>query len=524
MKIFGKEFGKEKAKEIMENVQEKIRDKHDDSSQKKESSHKVPKESKEEKTEEKSSLRDTVNFITGKEEEKKADKAKKESFMPGFFEYASKTWNSDDLKEETSFLGKASSVWRNYQEAKSREGTSLNVYERISESAALNGEFIVLLIGSVLVATFGLLQNSTAVIIGAMIIAPLMMPILGFALGSIWGDIKLLSRSVITLIVGILVAVAISAFISFLVPGNDYNSEILARTGPNLFDVLVALASGFVGAYAYVNPRISPSISGVAIAVALMPPLCTIGITLGNQDLSLALGATVLFLINMVAIALAASFVFWRKKIHPATDSQKVVKTRAIAQIAFSSIFLIALSIPVTIFMVDSFRSRMDYKEAMDYISQKIPEAEIDQCELKSISNDAGLFKCTLIIPSYISKQKVEEMQQNVKKLFHKKTEVKFTTLAVFNFSGDLESQIDKLITENIRGEVLKYELSEKAGQSDLDLIVLAEQYPRQKVFQETQEQLKKLLGDNAKISLRILKGIGYENEEKLAELSEQEE
>lgn len=509
MKIFGKEFGKKEAKEIIENMH----DKNEDVSLEE-------KTSKENKKEEKSSLRDTVNFITGKEEEK----TEKESFMPGFFEFASKVWNSDDLKKEKTLWGKASSVWKNYQEAKSREGTSLNVYERISEAAALNGEFIVLLIGSVLVATFGLLQNSTAVIIGAMIIAPLMMPILGFALGSIWGDFKLLSRSLITLIAGVLVSVIISAFISFLVPGNEYNNEILSRTGPNLFDVLVALASGFVGAYAYVNPRISPSISGVAIAVALMPPLCTIGITLGNQDFSLAIGATILFLINMVAIALAASLVFWRKKIHPATDSQKVVKTRAIAQIAFSSVFLIALSIPVTIFMIDSFRSRMDYKKAMDYISQQIPEAEIDQCELKPISNEAGLLKCTLIVPSYISKKQVEEIQQNVKKLFHKETEVKFTTLAVFNFSGDLESQIDRLITENIHGEILKYELSEKAGQSDLDLIVLAEKYPRQKVFQETQKQLQELLGDNAKISLRILKGLGYENEEKLAELEQQEE
>lgn len=466
-----------------------------------------------EKEEKKSVLTDTVNFLTGKEDEKTNEKKEKD-VLPGFWEYARKVWKEPQSNETPQgTVNKALGIWKNYQDAKSHESSSRNVYEKISEAAALNTEFIVLLIGSVLVATFGLLQGSTAVIIGAMIIAPLMMPILGFALGSIWGDLKLISRSAITLFMGIIFAVLLSALISYIVPGSDYNAEILARTGPNLFDVLIALASGFVGAYAYANPMISSSISGVAIAVALMPPLCTIGITLGNQDFSLSLGATILFLINMVGIALAASLVFWRQKIHPVTDSKQTVKARAMKQILVASVVLIGLTVPVTIFTIDSFANKRDRNEAVAYINTNLPQAETT-CDLTQNSSDAQTFKCTLVIPSYISKEQIEKIETQTQKFFHKKTDVVFTTLAVFNFSDDIESKIDQIIKDNIQGEVLKYELNRKEKESSLSLIVLAQKYPKQKTFDKTQNNLQELLGKDAKITLKILRGIEYENEE----------
>lgn len=464
-----------------------------------------------EKKEEKSALQGTVDFLSGKESE---GSQKKLTYLTGFWEYAGKAWKDEEVAQNKGVAYKVFNIWQNYQEAKSRESSSLNAYEKISESAALNSDFVVLLVGSALVATFGLLQGSTAVIIGAMIIAPLMMPILGFALGTIWGDFKLISRSLLTLLIGVLFAVSLSAFISYLVPGSEYNREILARTGPNLFDVFIALASGFVGAYAYISPMISSSISGVAIAVALMPPLCSIGITLGNKDLDLALGATLLFLINIVGIALAASFVFWRQKIHPATDTQKEVKSRAIKQIVFSAFFLLALSVPVTWFMIESFRSKQEYSQAVEYISTAISGVEIDTCQMQEdSSSEEKTFKCTLVIPSYISQQQIEAAKEEVQKFFHAKTNIHFVTLAVFDSSDEIKKKVNALVAKSLDGEILKYEFSGEQDKKTLELILLARSYPNMNVIEKLSQEIRDVLGSGSQVNLKILQGMQYQDQ-----------
>ncbi|MDH5680360.1 MAG: TIGR00341 family protein, partial [Spirochaetota bacterium] len=216
-------------------------------------------------------------------------------------------------------------------------------------------EFVVLLYTSCFIATMGLFQDSAAVIIGAMIIAPLMMPILGFSLGTIWGDMGLLIRSILTLLIGTFSVLVISSSLTMLIPGVELNSQINARINPNLYDIIIALASGVVGAYAYVNPRTSSTISGVAISVALMPPLCTIGITLGQWNLQAATGATLLYLTNLVSIALAASLVFWRLRIHPVTESRDQVKVRAKRKLFITAIMLIMISVPLGYFMRETY-------------------------------------------------------------------------------------------------------------------------------------------------------------------------
>lgn len=209
---------------------------------------------------------------------------------------------------------------------------------------------------SCLIATAGLLQNSPAVIIGAMIVAPLMTPILAFSLGVIWGDTQLIKKSFGSIIKGALLAVLISGTLSFFVPIAEYTSEILARTKPNLFDIVVAISSGLVGAYGNANKKISNTLVGIAIAVALMPPLCTIGIGLGNFDWPVARGAIMLYSINLISISLAGAIVFWVMKIHPKSEEKEKVKRRALSQIIISIILLIAIAIPVGIYTYSTFK------------------------------------------------------------------------------------------------------------------------------------------------------------------------
>ena len=162
--------------------------------------------------------------------------------------------------------------------------------------------FYVLLGLSGLIATLGLLANSVAIIIGAMIIAPLIGPITGIAYSSTVANRRLLKRSFLTLLTGVLFTVFISAIAVLLIGLKNVTPEILARTNPNLLDLVIALAAGAAGAFANTRKRIADALPGVAIAVALVPPLSVVGIGLAWGESSLAIGALLLFITNLTGI------------------------------------------------------------------------------------------------------------------------------------------------------------------------------------------------------------------------------
>ncbi|ACK70075.1 conserved hypothetical protein [Gloeothece citriformis PCC 7424] len=186
------------------------------------------------------------------------------------------------------------------------------LYQELLEDSQLNTNFMALAVSACIIATLGLLMNSTAVIIGAMIIAPLMMPLRGLALGALEADLKLLGQSLSTLAIATIVAILISGSVGriFGVPALSFGSEILARTQPNLADLGVALAAGGISGFAKIRPRISDALAGTAIAVALMPPLCVVGISLSQWDLGAAGGAFLLYLTNFLGITLACMLVY----------------------------------------------------------------------------------------------------------------------------------------------------------------------------------------------------------------------
>ena len=192
------------------------------------------------------------------------------------------------------------------------------ILQEIDQNAALGQNFLVLVLLSCVIATFGLIQNSAAVIIGAMLVAPLMGPIVAFALALVYGDPRRVARALGTLALGAAIAVALSALLGLLVTligtvdfgATGLPSEILGRTQPSLFDLAVALAGGTAGSYALVQPRLSSALAGVAIATALMPPLCVVGLGISQGNMAIWGGALLLFLTNIAAIVFAASGIF----------------------------------------------------------------------------------------------------------------------------------------------------------------------------------------------------------------------
>lgn len=182
--------------------------------------------------------------------------------------------------------------------------------QRIIEPSKSSGAYYLLVCLSAIIATLGLLANSAAVVIGAMLIAPLMGPIFGIALSLTIGNNKLLRKAFLAEAVGIILAIGLPVLIGLIPMRPDFGSEILARTQPTVYDVLIALASGFAGAYALINEKISPALPGVAIATALVPPLATCGLNLAAGNFVLAGGAFLLFMINFIAIEFAAASMF----------------------------------------------------------------------------------------------------------------------------------------------------------------------------------------------------------------------
>jgi len=180
----------------------------------------------------------------------------------------------------------------------------------LAADARLSGTFVALTLGSSAIATFGLLENSAAVIIGAMIIAPMLSPIQALAYGILDGSVENIRASVISLGTGSALAIGLAALLARAIGLTILGSEVMLRTRPTLLDLGIAIAAGLVGGFARTRPGVSNTVAGTAIAVALMPPLCVVGIGLAAGDLGIASGAILLFATNLLGITLASTVVF----------------------------------------------------------------------------------------------------------------------------------------------------------------------------------------------------------------------
>lgn len=184
--------------------------------------------------------------------------------------------------------------------------------ERLIKGSTPSQDFFFMIILSILTATFGLLLNSAAIIIGSMLIAPMLYPILSLSLGIIMSDSKLISRALYTTLKASVfgIGAAFLATLFFNSQLNEVTPEILSRTQPTLPYLIVAIIAGFAGSFALVKPKLSETLPGIAISVALIPPIAVTGIGIAKLSWAVISGSFLLFLVNTTGIIFASLITF----------------------------------------------------------------------------------------------------------------------------------------------------------------------------------------------------------------------
>ncbi len=265
--------------------------------------------------------------------------------------------------------------------------------------------YVILMFLSTILATVGLFLNSASVVIGAMLLAPLMQPIVSASMGVLRNDHSLLFGAMGTVLTGVLIALFSASVIALILPLENLTDEISARLSPSLLDLMVALVSGVAAAYAQNNKNIVGSLAGVSIAVALVPPLATAGIGLGWMNLDVFYQAFLLFVTNFVGIIFAASLTFLILGFAPIKRAKKGL-TYALTT---SLIVAIPLYLSFTTMAFDSrILSVLEQKEYL--VSGK--KVQIENIVLKH--SDVLIVKCDFVVDEELSHEELAQFKQTL--------------------------------------------------------------------------------------------------------------
>lgn len=183
---------------------------------------------------------------------------------------------------------------------------------RLISGSTPSQDFFLMVVLSILTACFGLLLDSVAIIIGSMLIAPILYPVLSLSLGIIMADFRLISRSFWTIIKSVLLGITFANLATLIFAGqlSEVTNEIISRAQPTLVSIIVAIIAGLAASFALVKPQLNDTLPGIAISVALIPPVAVMGIGIAKFDWILVSGSFLLFAVNMIGVVFASMIIF----------------------------------------------------------------------------------------------------------------------------------------------------------------------------------------------------------------------
>jgi uncharacterized hydrophobic protein (TIGR00271 family) len=288
-----------------------------------------------------------------------------------------------------------------------------DLFIALRDDARITPAFLTLMLLSTMLATVGLYLNSSSVIIGAMLLAPLMAPIISLAMGMLRQDINMAKRSIGTIAVGMFIALFAASVITLLFPHEPTTPEMEARLSPTLLDLAVAIISGIAGAYTKSFKEIMQSLAGVAIAVALVPPLAVAGIGLGRGDIHFFAQAFLLFSTNLIGIVFAATFTFRVLGYSPAVLGKR--------GIGFVAVILLIISIPLGMTynqIVEKMKLERSWRQERFLVNNKY--LIIKKADLIYI-NDREVLTMHILAREPLDRSDLNELEEKIQNNFKRK-------------------------------------------------------------------------------------------------------
>ena len=314
-----------------------------------------------------------------------------------------------------------------------------------------------ILMCSIFIASIGLNMNSTAVVIGAMLISPLMTPIVGLGFGLAIFDTRLIKQSLQVLFTQVLVSLLVSTLYFWISPLSYASSELIARTSPTIWDVLIAIAGGIAGFIGSRKKEANNIVPGVAIATALMPPICTAGYGLANGNVRFLFGALYLFLINCVFIMLiniVGTRIMMRQS--PLSSFNELNMKMKIGLISLIVLLVLPASYSAVTLTMDQAR-----KEGIkQFVGKEFANHTVINQVYKSRNNELVL----TVVGDPISEEELETIRQKQASYGIQSVQLK---VKQFNNSAKLDSETIKEFYENI-DKYIDQKLSEKDSQDDI--------------------------------------------------------
>lgn len=311
------------------------------------------------------------------------------------------------------------------------------VHKQLTHGSGSEFDFFFMLSLATVVAAFGLITNSTATVIGAMLLSPLMSKILSVSYSMLKDDYNSLIKSFRIVLLGVLFAVISSILLGLLYPFPEPNNEILLRIKPTLFDIAIALAAGTAAAYSLIRKDLSSSLAGVAISVSLLPPLAVAGIGASLHRLDIAFGALLLFLANAIAINFASIITFWFSGIETFYLSTSMSFIR---QLKISIALLLIIALPLAYIMlttIDEARIEKIANEKLISALELKPGSSLVSTVLVH-KGDVLDIHATAKSPEPITQKEVDSIRSVISKATGKKVSIVLDWIKVSVFESDL--------------------------------------------------------------------------------------
>jgi uncharacterized hydrophobic protein (TIGR00271 family) len=271
------------------------------------------------------------------------------------------------------------------------------LHEGLLMNSTWNFDFVSLMLLSTSIAALGLISNSVAVVIGAMLVAPLMTPILATGLALVQGNIPMLINASRSILFGFLAALGVSFLIGLMTPMEHLTSEILSRGSPRMADLFIAFVSGIAAAHCMTRTHLSAALPGVAIASALVPPIASIGIALSKGIAATFQGASVLFTTNVICIVLGSALTFFAAGVRARNDqgTNKLVKRLYLILIFCMTLLCIPLSSKLVKYTIQKISSsslpnRAEFIQMTEPILSKHKISKVTKISYKDMK-DKGL-------------------------------------------------------------------------------------------------------------------------------------